>query len=220
MMTASRRVLVAALLVAATPLPAAAQFWEVVRWLNDMSGPQMHGTVYEASALCLYEENARRVFPFCAPYVLDPYSKREVRRIWSFGVRVGRLANFKELANEREVRDINMFVYGPAVRWSPPRMKAVDLAAAYERSRWFGDSVPDSFTVDSVHGAFVVRPITLVRPDSRRGEFLGLALSYQKFFDTFDGARFAAPGTFVSENEVIVRAVVHIDVYTLIRPRG
>lgn len=184
---------VACLLTIATPAPAAAQFWDVIRWLNDMSGPQMFGTVLDVPIVAGYQSSEPRLF-------LDATEGRaDDRRRWVLSGRAGYFANTTTLGEQEEVnRLITGLILGAGVtvKSTIPRLYYTGAADFF---KFGGAGVPDDFWVPTLSAGLVVRPFDENGVEALRQ--LRLSLRYQLFLDTFEGDRFGAPGTFRSETE-------------------
>ena len=177
------------------PVPAAAQFWSVVRWLNDMSGPQMTGSVLDVPVIAGYQE--QREDPQIFLNALDERSG--ARRKWVASARVGYFLNTQALGGEAEVnRLISGLLLGAGATYTVA--SKVDVTGSFDMFRFGGQGVADDFWSPTVTAGIAVRPFDetdmLFRP-------LRLSLSYQKFLDSFSGDRFGAPGTFESRREGI-----------------
>jgi hypothetical protein len=208
---------IAVVLLGLTPRPAAAQFWDLIAWLNDMSGPQMIGAVFEQPLLCHYEEGTLTGPVGCAPLRLvtrDQGKGDAAFRDLTFGFRLGRLTNTKTIGNQR-AGDISAVIFSPpftAVRWSPKR--TLDVSAALEFVRFQGPQVED-FWATTAHVAARIKPLAFKYPDRNIGQLLGVGLRYQQFFENFGGERFGAPGSFVSNKEAIYQLTVLVDLGAL-----
>ena len=197
------RTTIAVMLVGLTPLPAAAQFWELIKWLDDMSGPQMWGYVFEIPAWCRYDSGEHK-FVICPPF------DGTARRQGSVALRVGQFFNDQELGNETFVRDIDMQLWGVAGRWSPATNPALDVVGGFDMVKFSGPTVTD-FWVPTADVGLVVRPVGLWRPLQASSHAVSVSWRYKFFFKEFGGDRFGAPGTFTSDHEGISQFSVNLD---------
>ena len=113
------RTTIALLLMSVTPATASAQFWDFMKWLNDMSGPQMIGvrasnsrsgagtTQRTRSADRLHRLSNRR----------RPSTDRRQSLTWAPAL--AGPGTRKQLGNETTVRDISMFSVRRRGAWSP-----------------------------------------------------------------------------------------------------
>jgi hypothetical protein len=198
----------AVLLNILTPTAAAAQFWDVIRWINDMSGPRMWGVSLDLPVVCNHEgeEGARTLFD-CTQFIVDDRGLASgARRTWVAGGRVGYFSNTKAFGEENEEnRVVSGWQVGVGVTAPTPLLIAdavrLDVSASADFFKFGGVGVPEDFWVPTITGGIVFR----YGGNNRSALFNGprFFLRYQQFFDTFGGDRFGAPGTFESEKEGI-----------------
>lgn len=218
-----RHLMLAAVLVGVAPTPAWAQFWDVVKFLNDMSGPQMIGWVYEAALICGYAPPGGRAesvgtSPFlqCLPYrSLEPNvevrsSKIGVaRRRWTLVARGGRFVNEKHFGENEDVDvpgvSMNLFGVGyarsyyPVLReWTPK----IELGGSFDMVHFRGPTVTN-FWVPTIDGIVTVHPFAAdtsrgsdppsATTRSRFGDAVGISLRVKQFLESFDASRFGVP---------------------------
>jgi hypothetical protein len=188
-----------------TPAPAAAQFWDVIRWFNDMSGPQMLGFTVEVPVACGFDEGNRSTLFECTQFALVKEVPSGVPRRWTVGLRTGYLANTKLFGDDESVdRSVNAIVLGAGTTTALLRGRPaiqIDALGAVDFVRFGGPSV-DDFWVPTLNVGAAFR-YGGNRHRSPLVNGLRASIRYQKFFDTFDGTKFNAPGTFESEREGI-----------------
>ena len=237
MKRALRAVVFAALGIILTSQPADAAFWEMVRWLNDLSGPRMYGHRLDVPIVCWYEfadkadrDNQKQPPPplrwvlRCMPQ--DRLGKednlKKVHRTWMLGLRAGYLANNREVIDPSSAgnttavispaNNIHVFEFGPSVTWSPTPI--VDVRYAFEAFQFRGPLV-DDFWVPTVDLGAEIFPGGSYKGggllgSAARGTFVGLHV--QKILDSFDASRFGMPPeTFTSKREWLWVFTIGVD---------
>lgn len=196
------RVWMAGMLVALTPRPASAQFWDFIKWLNDMSGPQMAGVVLDVPLVSGYEDE-RRIF-LQGTQFLDNDQQRQ----WAIGSRVGYFLNTKPFGSggsaQFSVTPVRAFQIGASFTTATGltlKKVAVDATGSVDEFRFLGKTV-DDFWVPTITGGAALRYV------GRRGapawkNGWRVSIRYQQFLKTFDGSKFGAPGSFRSSKEGI-----------------
>jgi hypothetical protein len=190
-----------------TPAPAAAQFWDIIRWFNDMSGPQMWGVTGDIPIVCDYEgPKAEKAVGFrCSQFAPIGEDRLGDRRSWSTSARLGVFANTKAFGNDENLDGaVTAFVLGAG--HSHPLLREgsaiqIDGLAAVDFVRFTGPQV-DAFWVPTVNVGAAFRYGGTDKQSAWKNG-LRVSIRYQQFFDTFGGERFGAPGAFESSKEGI-----------------
>jgi hypothetical protein len=220
---AARVTLISGLCVAA-PSPAFAQFWEIVKWINEMSGPKMEGSVFEMPVLCYYRSDDTKVDPIRRILVCPPIPARTgvgaregaLSRNVTFGVRGGRLNNVKRLRDEQSIRDVSAWVVSPPfanVRYS---IDALDIAGALDLVRFQGADV-QAFWVPTTHASVTLKPFAIHASDRSWGRVLSVGFAYTQLFARFDSTRFGPGWNFQSNREALFSVVVGVDASVWLR---
>jgi hypothetical protein len=219
---AARVTLISGLCVVA-PTPAFAQFWEIVKWINEMSGPKMQGSVFEMPVLCYYESDdtsvreTRRIL-ICPPIPTNEAGVRQtaLHRRTSFGVRAGLLNNFKVLDGEQSVRDVSAWILSPPFANVRLSFDAVDIAAALDFVRFQGADV-QAFWVPTTHASLTVKPLVFLDDTSKWRRLVSVGVGYTQLYAKFDSTRFGPGWNFESNYEPLFSFVIGIDGSTLLR---
>ena len=207
------RVLVLALVMVASPLPASAQFIEFIEWLDRLSGPGFHGTLAAIPLACKPQRGPIH-FGDCTPLdrvgrALDDNDRRLV-----IALRVGRHASGVDgtgwdrgennliypAGTADDDKRIDQFTLGGSLLWQVHRV--FDVYAAFDRSYFVGPRV-QSFGINTVSPGVSLKPLAgldvsrwlrPIRVNARLKSYLG----------TMTAEQFGAvPGSFTSKNETI-----------------
>ena len=193
------------LLHLSTPAPAAAQFWDVIRWFNDMSGPQMFGFSGELPVVCGYERGEAAAFFDCTQFQLEKDLPIGAPRRFTVSGRLGYLFNTKQFGEAEDVdRGVSALIVGAGASQAllPGRPAVqIDGVAALDFVRFTGPNVDDFWVPTANIGAAFRYGGARHRSPLVNG--FRASIRFQKFFDTFGGEQFGAPGSFLSEREGI-----------------
>ena len=199
---------VAVLLNMLAPAPAAAQFWDVIRWINDMSGPRMWGVSLDLPVVCSHEgEDAKRTFLKCTQFIADARGLPSgARRSWVVGGRAGYFSNTKAFGEDNAVnRVVSGWQVGVGATAPTPLIIAekarFDVNGSIDFFKFGGAGVPEDFWIPTISAGIVLRYSGQSRSPLLNGP--RVFVRYQQFFDTFNGDKFGAPGTFDSSREGI-----------------
>jgi hypothetical protein len=203
-MTVSAAVLINAL----TPATASAQFWDVIRWINDMSGPRMWGVSLDLPVVCRHEgDDTAKTFAECTQFVADDRGLPSgARRSFVAGGRVGYFANTKAFGPQNNVnRVVTGWQVGVGATAPTPLVirdtARVDVTGSIDFFKFGGVGVPEDFWVPTISAGVVLRYSGQSRSPLLNGP--RVFLRYQQFLDTFGGEKFGAPGAFESDKEGI-----------------
>ena len=208
-----KSVAIAAVLVGLSPAPALAQWWDFLKWLNDMSGQQMVGVAFDLPVRCTYNDGTTtRSFFDCENFVGDR-NQREARRNLTFGIRAGVLYNKKDFSTTENLPIISQVLVGPSVTWAPSQVPLLDLTAALQFGPFIGDGIDHKWSTVLDFGP-VIKPFAALKGDrgvDRFGRSLRVGFRYAQFLNSFDGADFLAPGGFVADKEGVWTITVGFD---------
>jgi len=224
-----RRSVLAVLLVAASAESASAQFFDIIDWLGQLSGPGFWGHSADIPFVCVRQDG--EVQPLdCIPLDAENRRLQAADRKVVIGLRVGTYGSGKTGGYYRNRNglsyphgvsdsdmDINLVVVGPFVSWHVRPW--LDIVAAVEFNRFSGPlikEIDEPFWANSIQPSIVWKPAAH-RSDSRRARAFSVVLGFKQYLETLEPQKFGAESGFESGKEGVWRLAARVDWLALLK---